>query len=111
MRPILPLHPLVVDQADVGLVDQRRGLEAVISSLAPHVPVGEPTEFGVHDGRQRVERALVAVAPGAEQGTDVAMKRGHQCSHSRGIVRSPNYKPPVSTRRVRKDLADHEDQK
>ena len=63
VRSILPLHPLVVDQADVGLVDQRGGLEAVVGSLAPHVPVGEPAEFGVHDGRQRVERAVVAVAP------------------------------------------------
>jgi hypothetical protein len=46
----------------------------VIGSLVPHVAVGDPTEFSVDDGRQRVERAVVAVAPGAEQGTDVAMK-------------------------------------
>ena len=75
MRAVLPLHPLVVDQADVGFVDQRRGLEAVIGSLAPHIPVGEPAEFGVHDGCQRVECAVVAVAPCTEKGTDVALNR------------------------------------
>jgi hypothetical protein len=50
-------------------------LEAVVGSLAPHVPVGEPAELGVHDGRQRVERAVIAAAPRAEKRTDVVPNR------------------------------------
>jgi hypothetical protein len=59
--------------------------------------VGEPTEFGVHDGRQRVERALVAVAPGAKQGTDVALTlvnvRSRHCPGRRMISQTDDHVP------------------
>jgi hypothetical protein len=50
-------------------------LEAVVGPFAPHVPVGEAAELGVHDRRQRVERAVVAAAPRTEKRTDVAKNR------------------------------------
>src|SRR5258708_4161654 len=39
MSPVLPLHAFVVDQPHVGLVDQRRRLQAVAGLLALHVVV------------------------------------------------------------------------
>ena len=75
VRSILPSHPLIVDQSDIGLIDQRGGLKAVVGSLAPHVAMGKPAELGVHDGRQRVERAMIAVAPRTQKRTDVPTAR------------------------------------
>jgi hypothetical protein len=63
MRAILPLHPGVIHQPQVGFIDQSARLEAVARPLTPHVPMGETVELCVHDGRQLVERPLVSVAP------------------------------------------------
>ena len=67
MGAVLPLHALVVDQPHVGFVDQRRRLQAVAGALALHVVVRQAVELVVDDRRQPGERALVPVAPRAEQ--------------------------------------------
>ena len=56
MGAVLPLHALVIDQPQVGFVDQRRRLQAVAGALALHVVVRQTTEFVVHDRRQQSER-------------------------------------------------------
>src|SRR5258705_11675333 len=71
MRPILPLHPFVVHQAYVGLVDQGGRLEAVVRTLTAHVAMGQAAELCIDGRRQLAEGELVAVAPGAEELTDV----------------------------------------
>jgi hypothetical protein len=71
MGPILPLHPLVIHQADVGLIDQRAGLKVVVGALASHVPVRQAAELRVDDRRQLVEGELVSVAPGTEELADI----------------------------------------
>ena len=67
MGPILPLHPLVIHQADIGFIDQRGRLEAVVGALTSHVAVRQPAELRIDDRRQLVEGELVSVAPGAEE--------------------------------------------
>lgn len=53
-----------------------------MGSLAPHVSVGEPAKLGVHDGRQRVERAVVAVAPVSPRAVSLA-RREHPARQTR----------------------------
>ena len=71
VSPILPPHPLVVDQAYVGFIHQRSCLKTVVGPLTPHVTVRKPPELRVDDRRQVVERPFVALAPGAEHLADV----------------------------------------
>jgi hypothetical protein len=63
---ILPLHAGVVGQAHEGLVHQCGGLQAVGRALPTHVMAGEAVQFFVHLRRQRLQRPLVPLAPGAE---------------------------------------------
>ena len=67
MSAILPLHALVIHQAHIGFVDQGRGLQAVAGTLTIHVTARQAVELVINDGGQRFERALVPVAPGAQQ--------------------------------------------
>jgi len=69
---VLPLHTFVVDQSQVGFVHQRRGLQAVASSLAFQVVVRQTVELVVHDWGQLRERALVPVASGTEKPADLS---------------------------------------
>src|SRR2546427_6639695 len=67
MGAILPMHALIIHQAHVGLIDQSGRLENVAGALAIHVAVGQAVEFTINDGGQPLERALVSIAPGAEE--------------------------------------------
>ena len=71
---ILPPHARVVGQAHIRFVHQGSGLQAVPRALATHVVAGETMQLVVHDGRQRLNRVLVAVAPGAEECADVTVR-------------------------------------
>src|SRR5215213_5272985 len=72
MGAVLPVHALVIDQPQVGFVDESRGLQAMAGALAPHVVVRQTTEFVVDDRHQEGERKLIPVAPGSEKRADVA---------------------------------------
>ena len=72
MGAVLPVHALVIDQPQVRFVDQRRRLQAVAGTLAPHVPVRQTTELVVDDRHQEGERTLIPVAPRSEKRADVA---------------------------------------
>jgi hypothetical protein len=71
MGPILPLHPLVIHQADVGLVDQGGRLEAVVAALTSHIAVRQVAELRIDGRRQLVEGVWVSVAPGREELADI----------------------------------------
>ena len=77
MGPILPLHPLVIHEPDVGLIDQRACLKVVAGALASHVPVRQPAELRIDDRRQLVEGELVSVTPGTEELADLVDR--HRC--------------------------------
>ena len=64
---VLPLHPLIVHQAQISLVYQCRGLQAVPRALASHAPAGQSVEFPIDDGRQLLKGTFVSVAPGTER--------------------------------------------
>ena len=83
MPAIPPVHALDVDQSEIRLVDERCRLQAVTGTLAFHVAACQAAELVVHDGGQPFERALVSVAPGAEECADIA--------HSR-LLRRPGFR-------------------
>jgi hypothetical protein len=63
-----------VDQSQVGLVDQRRGLQRDATLLAPaflsHVALRQPAQFFMYQGDQLIEGRTVAIAPGDEPLSD-----------------------------------------
>jgi hypothetical protein len=60
---ILPSHILVVDESQISLVDQRRGLQGMVGALAAHVIASQPAQLLIHKGNQPIERGLITVAP------------------------------------------------
>src|SRR5258708_24827437 len=77
MRPVLPLHVFPIDQPEVRLIHQRRGLEDVPRPLASHVTGGHPVQLLVDERRQVVHRRLIPVPPGDQQLGDVRRRGVH----------------------------------
>jgi len=75
MGAILPVHALIIHQAQVGFVDQCRGLETVAVALTLHVATRQAVELVINDGGQPFERSLVSVAPGAEKRAYIGFSR------------------------------------
>jgi len=67
VRAVLPLHVLDVDQADVGLVDERRRLQRVPRTFAAHISPCETTQLGVNQRHEPIERVGLTAAPGQEE--------------------------------------------
>ena len=72
VRPILPIDLPLVDEPEVHLVDQGRGLQGVVGPLAPKLARRHATELRVDQRQQLIERSLVAATPIAEQRRDFA---------------------------------------
>ena len=58
---------LAVDQADIGLVDERRRLEAVPHALSRHAASRDPVELLMDERDQSLEGVLVALPPLEQQ--------------------------------------------
>src|SRR4026207_2405351 len=63
---ILPGRALI-DESQIGLIDQRRRLQRVIPPFASQVGGSPPVELVVHDWYQLVSRTDIAVAPCTQQ--------------------------------------------
>src|SRR5262249_24581897 len=68
---------VLVDEPEVGLVDQRRRLERVVGRLPAHHPRGDPVELVVDDREQLVAGSRVARAQAREE------TRGLTCVRAR----------------------------
>jgi hypothetical protein len=67
MRPVLPVHPPDVDQAQIRLVHERRGLEAVPGALPGHAALRDPMELPLDQRDEARQRLCVATPPRQEQ--------------------------------------------
>ena len=67
VRAALPGDVLLLDEAEVGFVDEGGGLDGVAGALAAHVVAREPPQLVVDQRHQAFERRLVTVAPVDEQ--------------------------------------------
>ena len=59
VRAVLPAPRLVLHQAKVGLVNERRRLQRLTGPLAAQIIGGEPPQLLIHDRQQRVHRLPV----------------------------------------------------
>ena len=64
VRPIAPPYFTLIDQAQVGFVDERGGLQRVSNRLVSKIARGEAAEFAVHERQQLLD--CLTIAFGAE---------------------------------------------
>jgi hypothetical protein len=76
VRAVLPLDTALVDQAQIGFMHQGGRLQGVVGPLAPQIPRGKAAEFIVDNGRELLERLLLALAPIRQQLGDVGRHAG-----------------------------------
>ena len=74
--PVLPAGPLLVHQAQVGLVHEGRGLEGVSSALSAHPLRGALIQLPIQRCEQRIASGVVPAAPGPQQSGDIASRLG-----------------------------------
>jgi hypothetical protein len=67
------------DQPEVGLVDERRGLQRVSIPLATKLAGRDSTQLGINEGQKGFQGATIAAAPAIEQARDVRIW-GHRQS-------------------------------
>jgi hypothetical protein len=79
VRAVMPCHGLAVDQADIGLVDESRRLEAVPHTLARHAGSRDAMELVVDERNQLLEGALVALSPSEQQSGDLRVVGSNPC--------------------------------
>ena len=83
MGSVLPVHVALIDQPQIDLVHQRRGLERVPRPLAAKLSCRDPAQLFVDEREQLIERTLVAATPVAKERRHIA-RRGHQTVGVRG---------------------------
>lgn len=57
---ILPVYAVLLDQTDVGLVDERRSLECVIGAFTHKVRFGQCPKLIVHEGHETADGRVAA---------------------------------------------------
>src|SRR5439155_9000241 len=77
----LPDRLHIIDQPQVGFVENGGGLQRVASALPAHVMMREPVQFGLHQREQLLHRSLICTTPVAEQLGDL-LSRGRGRRHT-----------------------------
>ena len=67
VRAVFPVNLFLIDQPEISLVYQRRGLQRVARALTSHVVMGQPMQLTIDQGQQSVERRPVTITPGDKQ--------------------------------------------
>lgn len=75
MSAILPSDLLGIDEANVGLIDQRRGLEAMTDPLAGHAATRDTVEFSLNKRDQSRESLVAPLSPRLEERRHVVWRR------------------------------------
>src|SRR5437773_5467307 len=95
VAPALPDRLRIIDQPQVGFVQNGGGLQGVPGALPAHVLVGEPVQFGLHQREQLLQRSLVSAAPVAEQLGDLLSRgwgrRQTSCSTPQILTQSTDF--------------------
>jgi hypothetical protein len=67
MRATLPVHFILIDEPEIGFVDQCCRLKCVICALAAKIMGCQAAEFAIDYWHKLIERRRIAVAPIIEQ--------------------------------------------
>ena len=54
MRPVLPIHPALIDESLVHLVNKRRWLQGVVRAFASKLAGGDPAELRMDEWQQLI---------------------------------------------------------
>src|SRR5436190_3706478 len=81
VAPALPDRLRIINQPQIGFVENGGGLQCVASALPAHVMVRESVQFGLHQREQLLQRSLISAAPVAEQLGDL-LSRGRGRRHT-----------------------------
>ena len=76
LRAVLPVGVLLIHELEVGLVDERRGLQRVLGPLSPEMRVRDPVQFLVDERHQVIEGIAIALVPGEQEGGYVGRHGG-----------------------------------
>src|SRR5207247_8652415 len=90
LAPAPPVDAPLLDQPQIELVHERRGLQRVIAALAPQGRGGQPSKLRIDQWEQPVTSFQVPVAPVREQLGDLLRRVCH------GEARWACYRLPVS---------------
>lgn len=63
VRPVLPVHLALIDDAYIDLMNQSRCLEGMLASFLAQITAGEPSQLGIDDRKEPIQRIAVAFAP------------------------------------------------
>ena len=73
MAAILHLHPGMVHQLEVGLVDQGGGVQAAARSAPPQLPACQPAQLFVHQGEEPIQGSGLPLSPQEQQPGELAL--------------------------------------
>ena len=65
----------MIDEAEVGLVNERRWLQRMPRALMPKLAGGDPPQLGVHERQQAIEGTSIPTTPFGKQRRDVLNRR------------------------------------
>jgi hypothetical protein len=71
MRAVVPRHVFRIYQTEIRLIDECRGLQAVIRTLVPDVPLRDSMELCVNERNQPLQGVVVALPPFQKQPGDL----------------------------------------
>jgi hypothetical protein len=75
---IPPIDLPLIDESQVGFVDERRRLKRVPGPLATQLSPGDAAQLGIYEWQQLVEGTVIPPTPLVEQRRDVRRWGHHQ---------------------------------
>src|SRR6266487_6041163 len=95
VAPTLPDRLRIIDQPQIGFVENGGGLQGVAGAFPAHIIMCEPVQFGLYQREQLLQRSLVSAAPVAEQLGDLLSRgwgrRHTSCSTPQILPRSTDF--------------------
>jgi hypothetical protein len=96
VRAVLPDHAVLLEQAEVGLVDEGGGLQSVAAALAAQVTGGAAAQVVVDERHQPLVGLAVALTPENEEFGDAFGR----CGHGEGLRVGPAERDAQGYRRT-----------
>jgi|GEM_PF-3696058 len=93
VRPALPRHPPLVNQADIRFVNESGCLEGMVGALMPHAVPGQQTELLVNNRQEPIQGVVVSMAVVQEDAGRFVHVEGHVSSDGACIYQIPNFNP------------------
>src|SRR5262245_42249215 len=91
MRPVLPIDPVGVAEAQVGFVYKRGGLQRMFGTFSSQIMLRQTVEFGFNHRNQFFQGRLIALIPSKEPLSHILWRRQrHQRSPVTGLVSAVN---------------------